>query len=219
MSLANQCPERKRIRKEKLKQTKMKKSLTYADISGQHQKQPTIALPQVTQPLIKEETSIKIMQCILHAHFMNAANPGAYENELNKIFIANGLPTIKVLNLDNVIQNISSMTTYDQTSEKDDDDDDENEEESSDTVSENDSEDEDTPSPARQLENKPVTRKSNHQGKTRPIQIKNLQRNRTTRTPFVAITPDPKSSINVQHTSPPNPNKKKGEQHKPQRNK
>ena len=38
------------------------------------------------------------MICVIHAHFINIAQPGSYEKELNKMLVTNGLPTIRAPN-------------------------------------------------------------------------------------------------------------------------
>ena len=93
MTLAFQCPLRKAARKNKLEEIQQKKSLTYANASG---RTPTVTTPQNTQPLIDQETTTKIMSCMLHAHFINSAIPGSYETELNKALALNNLPLIKI---------------------------------------------------------------------------------------------------------------------------
>ena len=49
-----------------------------------------------TQIILGSEHSYKITTCSIHAHFINMARPGTYENTLNKMLRANGLPHVVV---------------------------------------------------------------------------------------------------------------------------
>ena len=48
-----------------------------------------------TQLILTTEQSYKIMICVLHAHFVNTAKPGSYEQELNKMPAINGFRSIR----------------------------------------------------------------------------------------------------------------------------
>ena len=47
---------------------------------------------------MKSDSAQKILTCILHAHVLNAVNPGTYEKELNEMLTQNNLPNIKAPN-------------------------------------------------------------------------------------------------------------------------
>lgn len=43
---------------------------------------------------ISTDAHTKMFTAIMHTHFINMANPGSYEEELNKILMINNLPEI-----------------------------------------------------------------------------------------------------------------------------
>lgn len=57
---------------------------------------PSAAPPQNVQGQVTSSTHSTIDQCMLHAHFINTEFPGTYEEEVNIMFKASNLPTIKV---------------------------------------------------------------------------------------------------------------------------
>ena len=81
------------------------KTKTYSQAT---QQQP-LTISQVSTSS-NDETFTKIFTCIIHAHMQNIANPGTYEDELNKTLKLNKLPGIKIpTNPDSqkIIKNIS----------------------------------------------------------------------------------------------------------------
>lgn len=84
------CPKRKEAITNKRKEDREQKEETYTNVTKRSINAPT---PPTTIP---SDTHAKIFTCMMHAHFMNMANPGSYEEELNKILELNNLPTIKV---------------------------------------------------------------------------------------------------------------------------
>ena len=98
-TLAMRCSKRKEIVKEKRKEEAERGRQTYAGIAGAsatHALQTNIANSTHSTPLVTREDTLKINICITHAHYMNMANPGTYEGELNKILTLNNLPKIKI---------------------------------------------------------------------------------------------------------------------------
>ena len=87
-TLAMRCPLRKKIIEEKKKEAQTT-SATYSQVT-----QNNTAYKQNQFSLIDKETNIKIQSCMNHAHYLNAINPGTFNAELQKLYKANGLPTI-----------------------------------------------------------------------------------------------------------------------------
>ena len=86
-TMAMKCPKRKIIVKDK--RTQHNNNIkTYSQAA----KTPTTA--QTTTIPINTDAHLTIFTCMLHAHFMNAAEPGCYETELNKMLKRNKLPII-----------------------------------------------------------------------------------------------------------------------------
>ena len=91
-TLANSCPLRKQIKDNKRFQKKQTDNFTYsnaASINTANAKNPPPALP-----ILEKDTASKMMACFIHAHFINIANPGTYNEEVNKVFKLNNLPSI-----------------------------------------------------------------------------------------------------------------------------
>lgn len=44
---------------------------------------------------VGKDTAATILTCMLHAHLINIAEPGSYNNEINKLLKLNNLPTRK----------------------------------------------------------------------------------------------------------------------------
>ena len=97
-TLAMACPEKKKWINEKRDQREReereKKNKTYSEVIKETIKE-TQTKPKPTQILLGTEQSYIITTCIIHAHFVNMANPGSYESELNKMLVANNLPPVK----------------------------------------------------------------------------------------------------------------------------
>ena len=89
-TLANRCPERKKIRDRKIKEKRQSKT-TYSQITSSTTF--TSGTPNPTGNLHKD-TAAKILTCMMHAHLQNIANPGCYNTEANKLFKANNLPQV-----------------------------------------------------------------------------------------------------------------------------
>lgn len=84
------CPSKKELINSKRKESENK---SYAEITGRG---TIINSGKISTPAIDNNTHTKIFTIMLNAHFLNTANPGTYESELNKGLKANNLPTIKV---------------------------------------------------------------------------------------------------------------------------
>ena len=54
--------------------------------------------PALSNTVIEKDTTTKIMSCMMHAHLINAVNPGTYNTELNRTLKLNNLPTINLPN-------------------------------------------------------------------------------------------------------------------------
>lgn len=93
-AMTMKCPQRKAIIAEKRKEAKeKKKDISYSAAA----KRNMTAQPTITQKQGTSTTETRnIVQCMVHAHFLNVACPGSYEEEVNFLFTANGLPTMKV---------------------------------------------------------------------------------------------------------------------------
>ena len=94
-TLANKCPVRKRVKEEKRKEKQAAKTRTYSQAT----QQPNPATHQSTinptsWSFADKDTNIKIASCMMHAHFLNSLNPGCFNEELNKLYKANNLPSI-----------------------------------------------------------------------------------------------------------------------------
>ena len=50
----------------------------------------------ITNLEIGNETPAKMLTCLLHVHVMNAAEPGVFNKEANKLFKLNDLPAVKL---------------------------------------------------------------------------------------------------------------------------
>ena len=90
-TMAMACPERKRLIKEKQEGAKkkeaekeMKSYAKVAEIFKEDQRQNNIRIQ------IDNTTPLHISTCILHAHFINIARPGTFNEEVNKMLRKNG---------------------------------------------------------------------------------------------------------------------------------
>lgn len=92
-TLANSCPMRKQIKDNKRYQKRQNENKTYSTVTSNSNNatNPTTAFPS-----LEKDTASKMMACFLHAHFVNAANPGTYNEEINKVFKLNNLPPINL---------------------------------------------------------------------------------------------------------------------------
>lgn len=89
-SMSMKCPKKKEIINSKRNEAE---NNTYAGIAG---KSTTINLGKQNIPPIDNQIHTKIYTLMLNAHFLNVANPGSYEEELNKALKANNFPTVKI---------------------------------------------------------------------------------------------------------------------------
>lgn len=89
-TMSMRCPKKKEIINNKRKESENK---TYAEMTGGRIITTT---GKSSIPTIDNNTHTKIFTLMLNAHFLNTANPGTYEAELNKGLKANNLPTIKI---------------------------------------------------------------------------------------------------------------------------
>ena len=75
----------------KEKKRKDKKTGSYSDTVKRNL---TKEGPTQATGVIKDESATTILTCIIHAHVINMANPGTYNEELNKVLKMNNLPTV-----------------------------------------------------------------------------------------------------------------------------
>lgn len=94
VSVAMQCPGRKEALNRKRKEMKEMKSTTYITITKQNQ-QPQITTTTATTPELFNMQA-KTYSCMLYALFMDSANEGTFQEELDAVFEQNGLPKIKI---------------------------------------------------------------------------------------------------------------------------
>lgn len=87
-TLEMKCPIRKEIINQKRKENE--NITTYKEITLKS----TTPIQATSQIEDNTEAHLKIYACMLHTHFINAADPGTYSTQLNKIFKANNLPEI-----------------------------------------------------------------------------------------------------------------------------
>ncbi len=90
-TLANKCPKRKKAVDAKRNKQKNTNNATYAQ-------SVTNTNPSPISSIINQETATKIMACMLHAHLINTANPGSYNDEFNRALELNNLPKINLPN-------------------------------------------------------------------------------------------------------------------------
>lgn len=120
-TLAAKCPLRKEIIKKNKKENSKMNTATYSQITGQNMQAPksqqtntsTINIPQMS------ESFSKIFTCMMHAHLLNMAEPGCYNEVLNSMLTKNNLP--KVIAPNNppsakIINNLSETNVTAQTS-------------------------------------------------------------------------------------------------------
>ncbi len=89
-TLAYKRPKRREMREEIIKEQK-EPEMTYSQVTNKN-----TVFPDIPKSTINSETHAKIFKIMLHAHFMNIATPGTYEEQLNKTLKANNLPTINI---------------------------------------------------------------------------------------------------------------------------
>lgn len=91
-TLAYKCPTKKAALQAAREEIKAKQNQTYSSTLTT----TNLATSQNTPilPAFSKDTSTKILACMIHAHLVNIAEPGSYQNELNKVLDANSLPTI-----------------------------------------------------------------------------------------------------------------------------
>lgn len=88
------CPKRKEVVNGKRKEEREEKKTGYSAAAKKNiQGAPTVASGQ---NLAIPKTHNTILQCMLHAHYINMTYPGSYEEEVNIMFKSNNLPTLKV---------------------------------------------------------------------------------------------------------------------------
>ena len=92
-TLANSCPKRKKIKEEKIAHMKNKEASTYSSITAPNSNTNT-NIPSTAFPNIEKDQATKMLACFLHAHLVNIASPGSYNDEINKVFKLNNLPQI-----------------------------------------------------------------------------------------------------------------------------
>lgn len=92
VSVAMQCPIRKEAMNKKRREMKESKVTTYATATKQNTQ------PQVTTTPTTEVFNMqaKTYSCMLYALFMDSANEGTFQEELDAVFEQNGLPKIKI---------------------------------------------------------------------------------------------------------------------------
>lgn len=90
-TLAFKCPEKKKAIEAKTEEKRNKSKQTYSQAAAN-----TMPTPTITNLNIGKDTASTILTCMLHAHFMNMAQPGTYNIEMNKLLKANNLPTVNL---------------------------------------------------------------------------------------------------------------------------
>lgn len=92
VAVAMQCPVRKEAMNKKRKDLKETKGTTYAAITKLNSQ------PQISTTTTPElfNMQAKTYSCMLYALFMDSANEGSFQEELDAVFEQNGLPKIKV---------------------------------------------------------------------------------------------------------------------------
>lgn len=90
-TLAFKCPEKKKATDSKTEELRNKQKQTYSQAAAS-----TIPPPTVTNINLGKDTAATILTCMLHAHFMNIAQPGSYNLEMNKLLKANNLPQVNL---------------------------------------------------------------------------------------------------------------------------
>lgn len=89
--MAMKCQKKKELINMKRKESE---NVTSGDVLGR-KRTTTIPKKQITST-IDSNIHAEIFTFMLHAHFLNSADPGTYENELNKTLKENNLPTVKI---------------------------------------------------------------------------------------------------------------------------
>ncbi|MPC84372.1 hypothetical protein E2C01_079110 [Portunus trituberculatus] len=89
-TLANKCPMRGKIKEEKRKQN-INSNKSYSQATQNTNNSNNTNIHNIN---IEKDTATKILTCILHSHMHNIANPGSYNDELNKLLKLNNLPSI-----------------------------------------------------------------------------------------------------------------------------
>ena len=90
------CTKRKEILKQKRKEETEQTKLTYAGVTLTQPQSVISHANMYGPPTITREDTLLINICVSHAHYVNASNPGSYEEELNRILTANKLPNVKI---------------------------------------------------------------------------------------------------------------------------
>ena len=86
---APQCPKRKEEANKIRKQAAQKQNsgLSYSSAVKSN-------MPSMQNFNISNDSALKIMTAVIHAHTMNAINPGSYNTAMNQILTANNLPNM-----------------------------------------------------------------------------------------------------------------------------
>lgn len=95
-TLAYKCAARKQIVNKKKEENKAKKEQTYSAVTAQNIHKNTNNTQQNPTNPVSNETTEKIMTCILLAHVYNIDVPDSYEMALNTYLTANNYPQVKV---------------------------------------------------------------------------------------------------------------------------
>ena len=90
-TLANQCPERKKIRDEK--KQKKEEQKTYSGVTASSAPNQASSIPNFS---LGEDLSATILTCMYQAHTMNMINPGTYNKEMNILYKINNLPKVNL---------------------------------------------------------------------------------------------------------------------------
>lgn len=93
--ISNALPQKKQIINNKRQEDKDNQKIKYNEIA-KHDITTNTKTP--IQSNINSDTHAKILTCMLHAHFMNMADPGTWNRELNNMLKLNSLPEIKAPN-------------------------------------------------------------------------------------------------------------------------
>ena len=94
-TLANKCPERKKILNEKLKVQRENKSTTYSQAASSNTAtQNIIITPGQINKCLDGDAGKKILGILIHSHLVNLGKPGSFNKETNQLLKLNNLPTI-----------------------------------------------------------------------------------------------------------------------------
>ena len=92
-TLANKCPMRKKAIDEKRQQKKNNNNKTYSNAAAGNTNTAQIN-NNISFPALEKKTITNLMSCMMHAHLINAAIPGSYNTEINRVLKLNNLPAI-----------------------------------------------------------------------------------------------------------------------------